>query len=254
MNSEPSRLNSRINSRINTRVLRNALAAAIFTALAAQAAAQQDVLLYKRGEVPDPNAIARILGGKTAPAQAPSRTDSLDPGAAQFNDDDGPVRTRGIRLLPPDSAGEARQQAPAERALNQLGARPVMQAANQLALQQAAPAPASAFALQVQFPFNSAELQPEMFAQLDAVAEGIRRAMPAGRIVLEGHTDAAGTAEYNQFLSRRRAEAVRNYLVFRHGLPPQLFMAVGRGKLAPLIPDNPFAAENRRVEFRLADS
>jgi outer membrane protein OmpA-like peptidoglycan-associated protein len=237
--------------------LRDACLSAAFAALlfGAADAFAQNVLLYKRGEVPDPDAIARILGNR--PATHGPRIDGMAPGArtdhgadvAGDADDDAPVRTRGIRLLPADAPETAR--APAER----IAVRPVLTDA----AIAARPAPreraaATSFALQVQFPFNSAELQPEMLPQLDAVAEGIRRADPNTRVVLEGHTDAAGTNEYNQFLSRRRAEAVRQYLVGRHGIPAQLFVVVGRGKFAPLLPDNPFAAENRRVEFRLADS
>lgn len=241
--------------------LRDACLSAALAALLLGAADvfAQGVLLYKRGEVPDPEAIARILGNR--PTTHGSRIDGLAAGArtdhgadvAGDADDDAPVRTRGIRLLPADAPETARP--PAER----IAVRPVLTDAT-IAATRPAPrsergaAPATSFALQVQFPFNSAELQAEMLPQLDAVAEGIRRADPNTRVVLEGHTDAAGTNEYNQFLSRRRAEAVRQYLVGRHGIPAQLFVVVGRGKFAPLLPDNPFAAENRRVEFRLADS
>jgi len=97
---------------------------------------------------------------------------------------------------------------------------------------------AEAVALQVQFPFNSAKIPPGNQT----------------RIVVEGHTDAVGTADYNFRLSHRRAAAVKQYIVARHGIAPQVLEVVGLGKSAPLMPKNPYAAENRRVQFRLADT
>jgi len=106
----------------------------------------------------------------------------------------------------------------------------------------------------VQFPFNSARIPPDMTPALDAVAEGIKMTGNQTRIVVEGHTDAVGTADYNFRLSHRRAAAVKQYIVARHGIAPQVLEVVGLGKSAPLMPKNPYAAENRRVQFRLADT
>src|SRR3569832_306848 len=110
-----------------------------------------------------------------------------------------------------------------------------------------------AVALQVQFPYNSAEIQPDMVAALDAVAEGFKMAGGNMRIVVEGHTDAIGGYEYNLRLSQRRAAAVKQYMVARHGIPAQTLEVVGMGKSQPVIPQNPYAAENRRVQFRAVD-
>ena len=113
---------------------------------------------------------------------------------------------------------------------------------------------AEAVALQVQFPFNSARIPPDMTPALDAVAEGIKMTGNQARIVVEGHTDAVGTADYNLRLSHRRATAVKQYIVARHGIAPQALEVVGLGKSAPLMPQNPYAPENRRVQFRVADT
>jgi outer membrane protein OmpA-like peptidoglycan-associated protein len=105
--------------------------------------------------------------------------------------------------------------------------------------------------LPIKFGFNSAEILPENQAQLDAVAEGIK--MTSGiRVVVEGHTDAHGSASYNQRLSRERAEAVQRYLVERHGINASLLIVEGLGEKAPLNTADPFAAENRRVQLRAA--
>ena len=82
------------------------------------------------------------------------------------------------------------------------------------------------------------------------MAEGIKLAGPHARIVIEGHTDAAGHPEYNLNLSRKRAMAVKTYFVLRHGIAAENLRPVGLGKEAPLNESNPFAPENRRVQFR----
>jgi outer membrane protein OmpA-like peptidoglycan-associated protein len=66
--------------------------------------------------------------------------------------------------------------------------------------------------------------------------------------ILNGHTDAAGSAGYNLGLSHRRAQAVRRYLIERFGLAPDALMVAGYGEERLKFVDRPLAAENRRVE------
>ena len=105
--------------------------------------------------------------------------------------------------------------------------------------------------LPVEFAFNSAEILPEAKPQLDAIAEGIKMTNGA-KIIIEGHTDASGSAAYNKQLSLRRARAVKEYLVKKHGISPDQLVIRGLGESDPLNPDNPYAPENRRVQFRAA--
>ncbi|WP_284618007.1 OmpA family protein [Aquabacterium humicola] len=109
---------------------------------------------------------------------------------------------------------------------------------------------ASVLSLPVQFEFDSATILPEAREQLDAIAEGIKLLPPGRRVVIEGHTDAAGSEDYNQQLSRRRAAAVKQYLVQRHGLEAQRMREIGLGERQPLDGADPFAPDNRRVQFR----
>ncbi|GFO58270.1 hypothetical protein GMST_05950 [Geomonas silvestris] len=64
-----------------------------------------------------------------------------------------------------------------------------------------------------------------------------------------GHTDTLGSAQYNNELSRRRAQAVRDLLVER-GIPAHNIRVTSHGKENPLIPtsDNVYEPRNRRVE------
>jgi outer membrane protein OmpA-like peptidoglycan-associated protein len=149
----------------------------------------------------------------------------IDPADVQRILDQGSgVRTRSIRLL-----ADARDSAAAA---------------------PSAPATPSALSLPVQFEFDSATLLPAAQEQLDALAEGIKRLPAARAVVIEGHTDASGSDEYNQMLSRRRAAAVKRYLVQTHGIDAHRLHDVGRGELRPVDGLDPNAAENRRVEFR----
>lgn len=107
-----------------------------------------------------------------------------------------------------------------------------------------------ALSLPVQFEFDSATILPSARGQLDALAEGIRLLPPGRHVVIEGHTDATGSEEYNQSLSWRRALAVKHYLVETHGIDAQRLREVGVGKRRPIDGADPFAAENRRVQFR----
>jgi outer membrane protein OmpA-like peptidoglycan-associated protein len=152
----------------------------------------------------------------------------IDPADVQrILEQDGAIRTRSIRLLAslPDSAAASPAAA-------------------------VAAATPSGLSLPVQFQFDSATILPGAQEQLDALAEGIKR-LPGGRsVVIEGHTDATGSDEYNQSLSRRRAAAVKQYLVQHHGIDARRLRDVGRGERQPVDGRDPGAPENRRVEFR----
>jgi outer membrane protein OmpA-like peptidoglycan-associated protein len=106
-----------------------------------------------------------------------------------------------------------------------------------------------AIALRVPFALNSADIPPASRRQLDAVAQGLVALSGTPHIEIDGHTDATGTDRYNDLLSLRRADAVRDYLV-THGVERHWLTTRGLGRSELLRKDAPSAAENRRVEFR----
>lgn len=81
-------------------------------------------------------------------------------------------------------------------------------------------------------------------------------AHPDRSIALVGHTDAAGSAEANVALSRRRAEAVRTRLIESHGADAQRVQAMGAGFMAPRASNltEEGRAANRRVEAILTST
>jgi outer membrane protein OmpA-like peptidoglycan-associated protein len=102
----------------------------------------------------------------------------------------------------------------------------------------------------VLFVSNKADLLPGAQVKLNEVADALTKSDSESKIVVEGHTDSQGGAPYNQELSQRRAQSVRDYLVSRH-IAPDRVTAVGYGLTRP-IADNGSAegrANNRRVEI-----
>jgi outer membrane protein OmpA-like peptidoglycan-associated protein len=101
----------------------------------------------------------------------------------------------------------------------------------------------------VLFDFNKYTLKPEARERLARIS-GIVLAYPDLKLKIEGYTDAIGSEEYNQTLSEKRAEAVRDYLV-SSGVSMNNVAAQGMGKADP-VADNSSAAGrklNRRVEM-----
>jgi outer membrane protein OmpA-like peptidoglycan-associated protein len=101
----------------------------------------------------------------------------------------------------------------------------------------------------VLFDFNKFTLKPEARERLARIS-GIVLAYPDLKLQIEGYTDSIGSDEYNQTLSDKRAEAVRDYLV-ASAVSLNNVTAHGMGKADP-IADNGTAAGrklNRRVEM-----
>lgn len=95
------------------------------------------------------------------------------------------------------------------------------------------------------------ELTPASEREVDRVfAEIAARAYP--EILVIGHTDAVGNAQFNDQLSRQRAQRVRDDLVKR-GIAADRIVVSGRGKREPLIPTAEGVSEpkNRRVEINV---
>ncbi len=102
----------------------------------------------------------------------------------------------------------------------------------------------------VLFASAKSELLPEAQIKLNSVAEALTQQDPDSKIVVEGHTDSQGSASYNEDLSQRRAQTVREYLVSR-GISADRVSSQGFGS-ARSIADNKSPegrANNRRVEI-----
>ncbi|MFM0035760.1 OmpA family protein [Paraburkholderia strydomiana] len=98
------------------------------------------------------------------------------------------------------------------------------------------------------FLFDSAtELAPESPATVEKL-KAVLANWPAPQIVVIGHTDLAGSQEFNDRLSLRRAKSAAAFLI-KQGIPAGKIETAGRGKREPLVPtaDGVPNRMNRRV-------
>lgn len=101
----------------------------------------------------------------------------------------------------------------------------------------------------IYFEFDRDELMPRSYVELDKLLK-IMRANPSLAIEIVGHTDNLGTDEYNLDLSRRRAQAVVNYLRDNKIAAGRLrFRGMGEGQPVATNDTDEGRAQNRRVEF-----
>lgn len=99
------------------------------------------------------------------------------------------------------------------------------------------------------FPVDSSILHPQSESVLDALRPSFAKAR--GMIIVEGHTDSRGKAEYNAKLSLQRAEAVKVAIVNRQ-IPPSRIATKGLGFTKPAMQNAKTEeehAQNRRAEI-----
>jgi len=105
----------------------------------------------------------------------------------------------------------------------------------------------SGLELKVHFASNSHNLSNGVQGNLDTLGH-ILTSDSNIKISLEGHTDVSGTDSYNQELSMKRAESVRNYLVSKYEIAPTRINITGYGYDRLLDQNDPYSKKNRRVE------
>jgi outer membrane protein OmpA-like peptidoglycan-associated protein len=103
----------------------------------------------------------------------------------------------------------------------------------------------------VYFDVNKATLREKSYAELNELLEYMNRRKSV-RVEIAGHTDSSGDDEYNQELSRRRAERVKQYLVSK-GISSSRIEAKGYGESRPVADNNTKKGKqkNRRTEVHI---
>ncbi|HTN35372.1 MAG TPA: OmpA family protein [Marinobacter sp.] len=103
----------------------------------------------------------------------------------------------------------------------------------------------------VTFDVNQASIKPSFSGTLESVALVLKE-FNKTIIQVDGHTDSSGSQSYNQLLSEKRANSVRDFLL-NQGVEPKRTRAVGYGSRQPIASnDTPAGREqNRRVELTL---
>ncbi|MDL2262213.1 OmpA family protein [Bacteroidales bacterium OttesenSCG-928-I21] len=105
------------------------------------------------------------------------------------------------------------------------------------------------------FDFDEFSIKPEYYSRLDSLADLLNK-YPDMKIEISGNTDNLGSILYNDDLSLKRAQAVKNYLEKKE-VNPESLVVKGYGFKNPVMPnqtasgeDNSFGRkQNRRVDF-----
>lgn len=121
---------------------------------------------------------------------------------------------------------------------------PVVSITAQPSAQEATPS----MRLNIHFDHDKSVVKSEYKAEVSRAANFLAQ-YPTMNALVEGHTDETGDSTYNQVLSQRRAEAVRQALINNHNVNPARLRAKGYGESRP-VADNTTPqgrAENRRV-------
>jgi outer membrane protein OmpA-like peptidoglycan-associated protein len=105
---------------------------------------------------------------------------------------------------------------------------------------------------QVQFDTGKATILPVSAKLLAEVGEAVRSS-ELTKVTVEGHTDDVGDDDSNMALSQARANSVRQWLVDKEKVKPELLEAIGFGETRPIASNRTKAGrqQNRRVEFKV---
>jgi OOP family OmpA-OmpF porin len=102
----------------------------------------------------------------------------------------------------------------------------------------------------LRFAFDSSKIEPQYYDELNEVAARLKQVGPDVNVSIDGHTDSVGPDAYNQALSERRANSVRDYLVSQ-GVPAAQLTTRGFGESQPAYSNDTKdgRAGNRRTEL-----
>lgn len=107
----------------------------------------------------------------------------------------------------------------------------------------------------VKFSFDKDSVPAEAQSILDELAGKVKSLDKTVYLEIEGHTDNIGSEEYNKHLGELRAEAVRNYLAEKGGIPLHAMNVISYGEEKPVAANNTpdGRAKNRRVVVRVLE-
>ena len=103
--------------------------------------------------------------------------------------------------------------------------------------------------LEINFDYNSADISKASLPAAQELGKALSNpSLKGSTFVVAGHTDGIGSEAYNQDLSERRADTIKNFLVQKYGISGTDLVTVGYGKTKLKDPQNPADPLNRRVQ------
>jgi outer membrane protein OmpA-like peptidoglycan-associated protein len=103
------------------------------------------------------------------------------------------------------------------------------------------------------FKFGKAAMPDQAKGEIDQLVQTLKTEPNGAYIEIEGHTDNAGTKEYNYQLGLERAETVKRYLYEQHQVPLHKINVISYGEEKPIAPNKTKdgRAQNRRVVIKV---
>jgi outer membrane protein OmpA-like peptidoglycan-associated protein len=94
-------------------------------------------------------------------------------------------------------------------------------------------------------------IKPDSHSLLDEYGKALNGKLSDVVVAIAGHTDSKGTDDYNMGLSEKRANAIKDYLISKHGISPERVVVKAYGKSKPVASNDTTDGQalNRRVEF-----
>jgi outer membrane protein OmpA-like peptidoglycan-associated protein len=103
--------------------------------------------------------------------------------------------------------------------------------------------------LEINFDYNSAEISKASLQAAQELGKALSNpSLRGSTFVVAGHTDGIGGDTFNQDLSERRADTIKNYLMQKFGINGSDLVTVGYGKTKLKDAQNPTDPINRRVQ------
>ena len=103
----------------------------------------------------------------------------------------------------------------------------------------------------INFDYNSALIKKDSYPLLDNYGKVLTSALADAKVLIEGHSDSIGPADYNLNLSEKRSKSVKKYLVEKYGINSNRLLSKGIGEEQPVASNDSEEgrAKNRRVQF-----
>lgn len=184
--------------------------------------------------------------GAPGPFSAARADQAGPPSVQQIIEALKPRKTRGLSVKP--TQAEIERAKTIEDLKGKAASRGLSVPERQQLAEAAADKPSLDFV--IYFDLNSAKISNRSKATLDALGTALQDdSLKGASIMIAGHTDATGRAEYNQTLSERRADSVRAYLSEKFDVGADNLTVVGYGAERLKDPHTPTAGINRRVQI-----
>jgi len=105
----------------------------------------------------------------------------------------------------------------------------------------------------IYFDTNCPAIKAKSYALLREYAEALKTGLAKIKLEIGGHTDSKGSKAYNLKLSKKRAQTVKDFLVFAYGVKDNRIVVKGYGESQPLVSNRTATgrSKNRRVEFKV---